>query len=623
MDYQLELQKILEGEKNPDRRLNMLIRVLRKGINKFDYSGNFVGLSSVFDEIVSIRANSSRNGKDSIDKKLKKLFEQVDFLLSTKPQYISKDDINYEELKKIYAGLIALDSTQSSKKKNDRKKVNLHELFSFMIFTNRDDIITNRAIETQAQMVNSYNANGESIVEVLTKRYLETLTNYLISGRINYSNDLLYFSDLLNRLINGENSTFVYTEDIKIECIKLIDIYLGKDHFLADNVTSREIAHYIKKITSIIKEEEVKETLEDLCNETGVRITPTQSVMFTSKRIFDSVDEFDIRDHTDEVVVTIDGEKTEILDDGLSAKELDNGNYLLGIHIADPYGLLSHEEDIIRDAYEKTISLYYGGGPPVHIFPEDVVSELSLSERKDKLSLSYYLEITRDGIIILDHLIVKKTVTNTTKRLSYKQVDLRTGFDPKVDETIRTLRDITNVLYNRLKPVGDTRDMENLIGIDGESNQMVEFAMLALNITMSNYMAREGLPFIYIANQFSEKRIENMKKIENFTGVDKETRGFIRQLQHSSPKSFYTVNHLLKHQSLGGINYGRVSSPLIMFGDYLASEAVHLFVIDKNSERKVIDAKREEYRAKCRYMNQKIKAINYFMENYKTVKKDD
>ena len=622
MDYQLELEKILDGEKNPNRRLNRLIGLLRKAINKFDYKGNFVGISDIFKQIFSIREVASRRTKDSIDKKLKIVFEKVVFLLSTKPAYISKEDANYEELEKIHSLFMALYPTKASKKKIDKREVNMHELFSFMIFTNRDDVITNRAIETQAQLVNSFNADGESIVEILTKRYLETLSKYLVSGRINYSNDLLYFYDVLDRLINGENSTFVYTEDIKIKCMLLIDKFLDKDLYIIDKITSSEVAHYIKKITSIIKEEPMDFSLEDLTNETHVNLNPSLAVMFTSRNLFDSVDEFEIRDHTDEVIVTIDGEKTEVLDDGISAKVLDNGNYLLGVHIADPYGLLSQEESILRDAYEKTISLYYGG-EPVHIFPEDVARELSLAEGKDRLSLSYYLEITDTGIIIPEHLIVRKTVVNITKRLSYKQIDSNETFDPGVDETIRVLKEITSALQKRLKHMSSREKTDDCVGIDGESNQMVTLSMLALNIIISNYMAKEKLPFVYVANQFSDKRIENMEKIKKYTGVDKDTRGLIRQLQYSSPRAFYTADPELKHQSLRGINYGRVTSPLIMFGDYLASEAVHLFIINKNTDSRVIEGKKAEYSARCHYMNERIKAIGYFKEHYRFTKKDN
>ena len=622
MDYQLELQKILEGEKNPDRRLNKLIRLLKKALNKFDYNGNFIGISDIFKQIFSIREEASKRTKNSIDKKLKAVFKKVDSLLSTKPAYISKENDNYEELTKIYSLFMALYPIETSKKKIDKRKVNMHELFSFMVFTNRDDAITNRAIETRAQLVNSFNANGESIVEVLTKRYLRTLSYYLVSGGINYSNDLLYFYDILDRLINGENSTFIYTEDIKIKCMLLINKFLDKDLHIIDRITSSETAHYIKKITSIIKEEPMDFSLEDLTNETHVSLKPSLAVMFTSRNLFDSVDEFEKRDHTDEVIVTIDGEKTEVLDDGISAKVLDNGNYLLGVHIADPYGLLSQEESILRDAYEKTISLYYGG-EPIHIFPEDVVRELSLAEGKDRLSLSYYLEITDTGIIIPEHLIVRKTVVNTTKRLSYKQIDSNETFDPGVDETIRVLKKITSALQKRLKPMSSGETIDGFVGVDGESNQMVALSMLALNIIISNYMAKEKLPFIYVANQFSDKRIENIEKIKNYTGVDRDTRGFIRQLQHSSPSSFYTGNPELKHQSLGGINYGRVTSPLIMFGDYLASEAVHLFIINKNTDSRVIEEKRAEYSARCNYMNQRIKAIGYLKEHYRSTKKDN
>jgi hypothetical protein len=136
-------------------------------------------------------------------------------------------------------------------------------------------------------------------------------------------------------------------------------------------------------------------------------------------------------------------------------------------------------------------------------------------------------------------------------------------------------------------------------------------------------MAKEKLPFVYVANQFSDKRIENMEKIKKYTGVDKDTRGLIRQLQYSSPRAFYTADPELKHQSLRGINYGRVTSPLIMFGDYLASEAVHLFIINKNTDSRVIEGKKAEYSARCHYMNERIKAIGYFKEHYRFTKKDN
>ena len=64
------------------------------------------------------------------------------------------------------------------------------------------------------------------------------------------------------------------------------------------------------------------------------------------------------REILDDYIITIDGPTAVEIDDALSCKKLENGNYLLGVHIASVLGYFQYDSNVIQEALDRNQSIY-------------------------------------------------------------------------------------------------------------------------------------------------------------------------------------------------------------------------------------------------------------------------
>ena len=120
-------------------------------------------------------------------------------------------------------------------------------------------------------------------------------------------------------------------------------------------------------------------------------------------------------------IVTIDGETAKDFDDAVEVRILPNGNYLLGVHIADVAHYVTEGSELDREAFERGTSVYFPGRA-VPMLPERLSNGIcSLNPRVERLTFSADIEIDKRGRFV-DRKIYK-SVIRTKERMTYTNVN--------------------------------------------------------------------------------------------------------------------------------------------------------------------------------------------------------
>ncbi|MBI1874363.1 MAG: ribonuclease R [Acidobacteria bacterium] len=216
--------------------------------------------------------------------------------------------------------------------------------------------------------------------------------------------------------------------------------------------------------------------------------------------------------------VTIDGEHARDFDDAISLERLPNGNYWLGVHIADVSHYVGEDSALDSEAYERSTSVYFPDRA-VHMFPEELSTGLcSLNPGVDRLTQSAIMEVNRHGEIVRYEL--HDGVINCDARMTYTAVNaILTDRDPELMrryyrlvpmfERMRELYEILNERRHRRGAVDlDLQEPELVMDEGGEveaiialernvAHRLIEEFMLLANETVATHLEEAGAPSLY------------------------------------------------------------------------------------------------------------------------------
>lgn len=224
------------------------------------------------------------------------------------------------------------------------------------------------------------------------------------------------------------------------------------------------------------------------------------------------------RDLRDEVIVTIDGEDAKDLDDAVTVKKLPNGNYELGVHIADVSHYVTEGSPIDREAYERGTSVYLVDRV-IPMIPHRLSNGIcSLNPKEDRLTLSCVMEINPQGEVVSHEIF--ESVIRTTERMTYSDVNkILVDQDEEVIERYRSLvpmfqmmAELADILRKKRMNRGaidfDFKESKVIVDAEGHpidvvlrersvAERLIEEFMLAANETVAEHFHWLDLPFIY------------------------------------------------------------------------------------------------------------------------------
>ena len=637
MDYDLRIKKIDESNRNDFKKAISLLNALRKELYEFDYDKDYRKLSHFLTKINEIRPKLPAGKQKLINAEIVKLHARVRELIVERPGYIQKNNPNFLELKYIIDNLEGMNLSYMYNY-IDQYDGNAYNLVRYLLFEEKNLFFVKYAMQKYPHFINARKEDSDCIISEVVDKYIEAIDNYTKDGVLKFNDDLYFYDQVLESLL--ESKKIYYSEQLQVKCLKRVEDFLnGLDQKKYVGEVKAKLVFWANELREKLEKVKLDETLSHLSYKTDITIDFHESVLSEARR-FNPISlkcEFNRREKNyDDYIVTIDGDHAEEIDDGLSVKKLENGNYLLGVHISDPLGYIDKNNILYEEAYRRTTSIYSPLERTSSMFPEVYAKDyMSLTQGKNRLATSYYLEITPDGDILLDRCVFKKTIVKVNKKMTYDNFNLlaKNGCDDKrLRETIENLQEVSSLLSKKI-----VMDEKYCIAYRGKSNasgtnitgnssseKIVEYAMLATNSTVASYAAKKGFPFVYRGHELSREYLE---KIDYFDKLFREnpTREnydvFVKLLKDTYPTAFYTTDCNIGHMGNGVKHYAHLTSPLRRFADCLNNEALELMYFNDSVKDKDVYLLEDRLKEGCRYINEKKTAIDYFTSRYVKIKK--
>jgi ribonuclease R len=373
----------------------------------------------------------------------------------------------------------------------------------------------------------------------------------------------------------------------------------------------------------------------------GLPMAFPDDVLTQANETPDTIDESELanrRDLRNETIVTIDGADAKDLDDAVTVTKLENGNYKLGVHIADVSYYVKEGTPIDVEAEDRATSVYLVDRV-IPMIPHRLSNGIcSLNPKVDRLVLSCEMEISHEGTVVSHEIF--QSVIKTTERMTYFDVNrILTDKDEETRARYETLvpmfelmEELAEVLRSKRMKRGaidfDFKESKVLVDEEGKptdvvlrersvAERLIEEFMLAANETVAEHFHWMEVPFIYrIHEDPKEDKLRRFFEfITNFGYIVKGTANDVhpRALQEiieevqGKPEEMVISTVMLRsmqqakyyQESLGhfGLStefYTHFTSPIRRYPDTIVHRLIRTYLI----EGKIDSATQEKWNAR-------------------------
>ena len=521
----------------------------------------------------------------------------------------------YYELKQksiLYEGIVVLDKEMeyAVEIKNEsgfeRIKVRKKNLQTALV----DDMVEISVIEFADRQLK------EAIVEKIVKR-----AKHRIVGKLEFAKDY-------------DDYAFIIPDDRKFRK----DIYVPKKYLKNAEGGDKVVCEIINwayqdmspegKIVEVLgKSGDVKTEFRALIKKYGLSKTFPKNVKDEVKKLSQEggfeITEAEIKkriDLRDEIVFTIDPIDAKDFDDAVSIRMNDNGNYMLGVHIADVSHYVKERSGLDDEAYKRGTSVYLMNDV-VPMLPEVLSNDIcSLKQDVERLTFTVFMEINPKGEI--QEFNIAKTVIKSKKRFTYEEV--QDIIDKQAGEflsEINLMNKLHNILYKKRVEEGsldfETQEVKAEIDKDGfiedikpkqrlESMKLIEDFMLAANKCVTVFIERREPrpPFVYRIHDLPDRN--KMKELAYFVKqfgitLNPESKRSLQKmlLQIRGRKEEYLITDItirsmakaiysesnIGHYGLGFENYTHFTSPIRRYPDLIVHRILGELLQHINSRR--------------------------------------
>ena len=338
----------------------------------------------------------------------------------------------------------------------------------------------------------------------------------------------------------------------------------------------------------------------------------------------DNEDKTGRTDLRDRLIVTIDGDDTKDFDDAIEVRKLDNGNYMLSVHIADVTHYVKEDQPIDREAKARGTSIYLADRV-IPMLPESLSNGIcSLNPHVDRFTLSCDMEINNKGETVSHKLY--PSIINSKHRLTYKEVNnfyagAKSFEDKELENMLNVSKELANIIRRFKIEEGyiDFEIEESKIIIDdlgktvdivprerGESEILIEDFMVRANETVAKVATDMKAPFVYrIHDKPDFERITSLQNVLKVIGIKvdipaepkpHEFAKAVEAIKNSRFDDFMKIMMLrtmakaeyspenIGHFGLASKNYTHFTSPIRRYPDLMVHRMIREYIFNNKKE---------------------------------------
>ncbi len=444
-------------------------------------------------------------------------------------------------------------------------------------------------------------------------------------------------NNLVGEVYKEKNKFFLRPEDKRNITIELSD------------KTTKDVVEGTIAVVKIYKEVRENYYLADITNivghkdDAGVDILTiaykheifpefSDAAMKQTEEIENEVNEKELggrRDLTGEMIFTIDGDDTKDIDDAISLN-MEGGNYVLGVHIADVSHYVTEGSPLDENAKEKGTSSYLAD-TVIPMLPHKLSNGIcSLNEGVIRLTQSCVMTINHQGKII-DYDIFPSYI-KSRKKMTYKNVNeilmrnnVPEGYDEFKDKLIK-MNELAHILRKEksdrgyidfdidepkiiCNEEGRCIDVQRRLREDGE--KLIENFMIAANETIASHLSNMELPSLYrVHDKPDEEKLQNFVKITSALGYplkgkvkaespkniqellvqlkDKPEINMLSEILLRSMKKAKYQSENIGHFGLGSKAYTHFTSPIRRYPDLIIHRLLRTYLYENKIDKKTV-----------------------------------
>ena len=337
------------------------------------------------------------------------------------------------------------------------------------------------------------------------------------------------------------------------------------------------------------------------------------------------------KDLTEEVIFTIDGDDTKDIDDAISIEKLKNGNYKLGVHIADVSYYVKEGTPLDNEAMERGTSVYLVDRV-IPMLPHKLSNGIcSLNSNVERLAISCVMEIDSSGKTI-DYDIFQSVIKSRIQ-MTYKNVNkileenvIPDGYELYA-ENLKLMKELADIIRKRKIERGyldfDVDEPkilvdDNCVPTDivlrerGAGENLIEDFMIQANECVATHIFYMNLPFIYRVHEYpKEEKIKSflsflqtlgyttygnikdvspktIQKLLNFLKDKKEFKILSSQLLRNMQKAVYLPQNL-GHFGLASKCYTHFTSPIRRYPDTTVHRLLRTYLFNNDMSSNTIN----------------------------------